>query len=114
MSRIEQIVAPCACLILLAPIIAGPPATAGGQAATHTGDTAPTTPEIKSLIARTLENQHRDDRALAEFERVEHIVTRKAENSEVLSDRTNRVIPSGTGTLQLSMNENGSAVPPTQ
>jgi len=114
MSRIEQIVAPCACLILLAPIIAGPPATAGGQAATHTGDTAPTTAEIKSLVSRTLENQHRDDRALAEFERVEHIVTRKAENSEVLSDRTNRVIPSGTGTLKLSMNENGSAVPPTQ
>lgn len=114
MSRIEQIMAPCACLIFLAQIIVEPPGAAGAQGATVAGNPAPTTAEIKSLISRTLENQHRDDRALAEFERVEHVVTRKAENGEILSNHKNRVIPSGTGTLKLSMDENGSAVPAAQ
>lgn len=114
MSRIEQIVAPCACLILLAQITVDPSATAGAQGATVTGNPAPTTAEVKSLISRTLENQHRDDRALAEFERLEHVVTRKVENGEILSDHKNRVIPSGTGTLKISTNENGSAVPEAQ
>ena len=100
--------------MLLAQIIVEPSAAAGGQGATVSANPAPPTAEIKSLVLRTLENQHRDDRALVEFERVEHVVTRKAENGEILSDHKNRVIPSGTGTLKLSMDENGSPVPPTQ
>lgn len=114
MSRIEQIVAPCACLILLAPIIIEPSATAGSQGATISADPAPTTAQIKSLISRTLQNQHQDDRALAEFERVEHAVIRKAENAEIISDHTNRVLPSGTGTLKLGMKENGAPVSAAQ
>jgi hypothetical protein len=100
--------------MLIAPMIAGTSAAAGGQAAARPTESAPTTTEIKSLVSRTLENQHRDDLALAEFERTEHVVTRKTENGEILSDHTNRVIPSGTGTLKISMNENGSAIPTAQ
>jgi len=114
MSRIEQIVAPCACLILFAQITVEPSATLGGQGATIAGDPAPTAVQIKSLISRTIENQHQDDRALTEFERVEHVVTRKGENAEILSDRTSRVLASGTGTLKLPMQENGAPVPATQ
>jgi hypothetical protein len=114
MSRVEQLVAPCACLILLAQVVIDPSATAGGQGAVIAADPAPTTSQIKSLVSRTIQNQHQDDRALAEFERVEHVVTRKGENAEILSDHTNRVVPSGSGTLKLPMKENGAPVPATQ
>jgi len=44
-----------------------------------------------------IENQHRDDRVIEEYERVEHVVTLKdGVNSEVVSERTERVLPSGT------------------
>jgi hypothetical protein len=65
------------------------------------------------LIAKALENQHRNDRALEEFERVEHVVTRKADDtSGMLTDRTDRVLPSGTGTMKLPLAENGQPVSP--
>jgi hypothetical protein len=72
---------------------------------------APTGEQIRSLIARAVENQHRNDRAVEEFERVERVITRKpGGNSETVSDRTDRVLPSGTGTMKLQREENGSPV----
>jgi hypothetical protein len=89
-----------------------PPANALSPAqATVSANPAPTAEQIQSLITRAIANQHRNDRALEEFERVEHVVTRKPEdNSVVLSDRTDRVIPSGTGTMKLPLAENGAPV----
>jgi hypothetical protein len=56
-------------------------------------------------------NQHRNDRALEEFERVERVITRKPDgSSEILTDRTDRVVPSGTGTMKLPIAENGAPV----
>jgi hypothetical protein len=86
---------------------------AGGQDAIVTGNPAPSTEQVQSLIARAVENQHRNDRAGEEFERLERVVTRKpGESSDKPSDRTDRVLPSGTGTMKLQVAENGSPVPP--
>ncbi len=103
------------CLISLAPWLGGPPARAqaGGapsQGTTVTGNPAPSPEEIHSLIMRAVENQHRDDRALEEFERTEHVVARKAENAEILTDLTERILPSGTGNIKLKISENGTPV----
>jgi len=50
--------------------------------------------QIRSLIARMVENQHRNDRAIVEYERIEHVVLHKdGENSGVVSDRTERLLP---------------------
>jgi hypothetical protein len=74
---------------------------------------APTPEQLQALIARAVENQHRDDRAMEEYERVEHVVTRKPDGSAaVVTDRTDRVVPSGTGTIKLPLAENGASVPP--
>jgi hypothetical protein len=102
------------CLIALAPWHGAPPARAlaGAQGAIITGNPAPSPGEIHSLIMRAVENQHRDDRALEEFERTEHVITRKGENAEVLTDLTERIIPSGTGNIKLKMAENGVPVSP--
>jgi hypothetical protein len=60
-----------------------------------------------------VENQHHNDRAGEEFERVEHVVSRKGgENSEVPSDRTERVLPSGTGIMRLQIAQGGAPVSP--
>jgi len=65
------------------------------------------------MVARVVDNQHRNDRAIEEFERVERVVSRKGgDNSPVLLDHTDRVMPSGTGIMRLRMAQDGSPVSP--
>ena len=82
MVRRRHIVALGVCLAALAPWVGSPSARAmpSGQGAIITGNPAPSPDQIHSLILRAIENQHRDDQALEEFERIEHVITRKAEN----------------------------------
>src|ERR1700688_1792239 len=96
------------CLIAEAPWAGAPNARAlpSGQGAIIAGNPAPSPEQIHSLIMRAIENQHRDDRALQEFERVEHAITRKGENAEIVTDLTERILPSGTGNIKLKMAEN--------
>ena len=114
MTQIRHIVALGVSLLLLPswPGIPSAGALAGGQGAIITGNPAPTPDQIHSLLVRALENQHRDDRALEEFERIERAIARKGENTEVVSDITERIVPSPTGNIKLKMTENGVAVPP--
>ena len=82
----------------------------GGQGAIVTGNPAPSSQQIHSLIIRAIENQHRDDHALEEFERTERVTTHKVENAEILSDLTQRIVPSGNDTVKLKMSESGVPV----
>jgi hypothetical protein len=82
-----------------------------GQDVIISGNPAPSSEQIHSLLTRAVENQHRNDRALEEFERVEHVVSRKpGDGSQQSSDRTDRILPTGTGTMKLAMSENGMPV----
>jgi hypothetical protein len=84
---------------------------AGGQDAIITANPGPSDQQIRSLIARAVENQHKNDHAIEEFERIEHVVTRKpGESSGTPTDRTDRILFSGTGTMKLQVAENGSPV----
>jgi hypothetical protein len=64
------------------------------------------------LIVRAIQNQHRDDEALQQFERVEHRVARSGENAAVVDDITERILPSGSGNIKLKMAEHGVPVAP--
>ena len=102
-------------LLAAAACMAAPPARAGddGQRTVIEANPAPTPEQLRALIARAIANQHRDDHAIEEFERDEHVVTRKPDgSSSVLSDHTDRVLPSGTGTMKLPLAENGVPVSP--
>jgi hypothetical protein len=103
-----------ACWIALAPWLAAPPmwSQAGGQGAIVKGNPPPSPEEIRALIARAVENQHRDDRALLEYERIEHKITRNGENAEVLTDTTERILPSPTGNIKLKTFDKGVPVSP--
>lgn len=110
----RHIVALGACMIVPVAWLASPAAqsVSGAQGATVTGNPAPNPEQIHTLIARAIENQHRDDRALDEFERTEHRITRDGENSEVVTDISERIVPSATGNIKLMLSENGVSVPP--
>jgi hypothetical protein len=100
------------CLMLLASCAGTPSAggLAGGQGTIITGNPAPSPDQIHSLTMRAIENQHRDDRALDEFERTEHTITHKGENAEIVTDLTERIVPSPTGNIKMKMVENGVPV----
>jgi hypothetical protein len=87
-------------------------ALAGRQGAIITGNPAPSTDQIHALIMRAIDNQHRDDRALEEFERTERVISRKGENGEILTDLTERIVPSPAGNIKLKMAENEVPVSP--
>jgi hypothetical protein len=114
MIRRRHIAALAGCTVALACWLGarGAEALSGGQGSVVSGNPAPTPEQIHSLIMRSIENQHRDDHALDEFERTEHTVVRKAENAEILTDITERIVPSSTGSIKLKTTENGSPVPP--
>jgi hypothetical protein len=84
------------------------------QGPTIGANPAPNAEQIRILINRAIENQHRDDQALDEYERVEHIVTHKGENGDVDTDITQRVMPSPTGNIKLKTLDKGVAVPGDQ
>ena len=95
----------CACLALAL--------TLAAAADVPRQDSRPLSPdEIRALVDRAIANQHRNDDALAEYERREHRQARKDESDTQLSeDKTFRVIPTGTGTLRLLLEENGRPAP---
>ncbi|MBI3484433.1 MAG: hypothetical protein HY012_04690 [Acidobacteria bacterium] len=69
--------------------------------------------EIRALVDRAISNQHRNDDILAEYERREHRQARKDESDTLLSeDKTFRVVPTGTGTLRLLVEQDGRPVSP--
>jgi hypothetical protein len=100
------------CLALLMTSAGAPTAGAqgGGQGTIITANPAPSPEQIHALIMRAIENQHRDDRELEEFERTEHAITRKGENAEIVTDITERIVPSPTGNIKMKVTENGAPV----
>lgn len=86
---------------------------AGAEASPAATKTAPSPAQIQALLARVVENQHRNDRAIGEFERVEHVVSREGgQNSAADSDRVDRVLPSGTGVMRLLIQQDGKVISP--
>jgi hypothetical protein len=72
---------------------------------------APAPGELRALIERVVANQHRNDAALAEYERRERVVARKAgEPERIVEDKTFRVFPTGTGTIRVLIEEKGRPV----
>ncbi|MGA8037134.1 MAG: hypothetical protein WA823_09950 [Candidatus Acidiferrales bacterium] len=74
-------------------------------------------PSASDLQARTdklIENQHHDDQALEEYERVERQVDRSGgPTPRVLEDKLYRIVPTGTGTLKILLRDDGKDVDPS-
>ena len=74
---------------------------------------APSEAEIHERAQKLIENQHRDDSAIDQYERIEHQVNRTAgTNPRVLEDKIYRVVPTGTGTLKILLKEDNKPTDP--
>jgi hypothetical protein len=79
-----------------------------------TTNPAPTPEQIRFLKDHAIENQHRNDIAVEEYERLEHSIAHKGENAEIVVDLTERRVPSPAGDIKLKTSENGVPVSPEQ
>jgi hypothetical protein len=67
---------------------------------------APSDAEIHARTLKVIANQHRDDEALDQFERVERVSDRTAgSNPRTLEDKTYRVVPTGSGTYKILLKD---------
>jgi hypothetical protein len=101
-------VAPVLALTLGSLLVTGVPVPA------QTGTTqAPSEAEVRDRTAKLIENQHKNDAALDQYERVEHYVDRTSgANSRVTFDKTYRIVPNGGGTSKLLVKDHGMPVDP--
>ena len=73
----------------------------------------PSDAEIRERAQKLIENQHRDDAAIDEYERIEHHVDRTVgANPRVLEDKLYRVVPTGTGSLKILLKEDNKLTDP--
>lgn len=101
-----------------AAVIAGSPAKNGVRASTESRQGSaqaqpPSDAEIRARSEKLIENQHRNDAAIDQYERIEHQVNRTAgSNPRVVEDKVYRVVPTGTGTMKILLKENNKATDP--
>ncbi len=75
----------------------------------------PSDAELRARAAKVIANQHANDVALEEFERIERHVDRTGgSNSRILEDKTYRVVPTGPGTLKILLQDNGKPADPAE
>lgn len=73
---------------------------------------APPTPrQLQALVTRAIENQHRNDLALAQFERKERIVSQRGKVS-VATEWTTEVIPAGDHAIRVELERDGKPADP--
>jgi hypothetical protein len=66
--------------------------------------------EIRARTDKVIANQHANDEALEQYERVERHVDRTGgENPRILEDKYFRVVPTGPGTMKILLKTNGAA-----
>jgi hypothetical protein len=105
-------------LSVLFPCVTAAPASArqnGSNAASPSSLQAepPSPAELKARTDETLANQHADDRAIAEYEYLQHEIDRSGgSHSRVVEDRIFRVVPTGTGVFRILLKNNGRETDP--
>ena len=67
--------------------------------------------EIRARADQFVANQHKDDQALEQYERIEHHIDRTAgPNPRTIEDRVYRMVPTGAGLARILIREDGKAI----
>jgi len=91
------------------------PAAAATAAPTNLAAQAPSEDEVNALAQKLVANQHRNDDALDEYERLEHYVDHTSESkTHTIEDRTYRVVPTGGGTFKILVKDGDKPVDPAE
>lgn len=94
-----------------------PPKTPSGtpEVQNQAGLTPPTQAEISFRTQVLISNQHNDDMAFLQFERIERQVTRSGgADSRVVEDKTYRIVPTGMGTYKILLKTGEKPVTPAE
>lgn len=76
---------------------------------------APTDAELRDRGLKLIANQHKNDEALDQYERIEHEVDRTGgANPRTLVDKTTRLAPNGSGTTKILLEDSGRRVTPEE
>lgn len=74
---------------------------------------APTPDQIRARSKRLIENQHKNDQALEEYERIErHEDFTSGPNPQTIEDKLFRVVPDGGGTFKILLKDKGEPTDP--
>lgn len=66
--------------------------------------------EMRARTDKVIANQHANDEAVDQYERIERHVDRTGgDNQRILDDKLYRVVPSGPGTMKILLKTNGAA-----
>ena len=75
----------------------------------------PSAEEIQARARKLIENQHKNDQALDEYERVERFQDFTAgPNPQTIEDKVYRVVPDGGGTFKILVKDNGTPTDPAE
>jgi hypothetical protein len=73
----------------------------------------PSDAELQERADKLTANQHRNEVAVDQYERIEHQVDRSGgSNPKVIEDRTYRIVPTGTGTMKILLSDAGKSPDP--
>jgi hypothetical protein len=90
-----------------------PALTARRIAISQSNQQPPSDAELQARTDKLIANQHADDMATEQFERLERHVDRTGGNNpRILEDKTYRVVPTGPGTLKILLQDNGRSTDP--
>lgn len=88
-------------------------AAAQSQTTQQEQSQAPSEAELQQRAEELVANQHADDEALQQYEFIERQISRTGgKNSEVVQDKTFRVVPTGSGTFKILLKTDGRAADP--
>jgi hypothetical protein len=103
------------CAALVATGFAAANLQAAAQAGPPGNAQAPSDAEMHARAQRLIANQHKDDDALDEYERIERVVDRTGgTNPRTLEDKTYRVVPDGGGNFKILLKDNGKTTDPAE
>jgi hypothetical protein len=92
---------------------AGPQAAASTKTPASSQAHAPSADEIRARAKKLIENQHKNDRVLDEYERVErHQDFTNGPDPQTIEDKLFRVVPDGGGTLKILLKDKGAPADP--
>lgn len=101
--------------VILAQNAANPPARRTPSIPAVAPEAPPSDTEIEQHAQRLVANQHKDDEALKEFERIErHTDFTAGPNPRTIEDKLFRIVPTGSGTLRILLKDNGTDTDPAE
>ncbi|MGH9575686.1 MAG: hypothetical protein ACRD40_19430 [Candidatus Acidiferrales bacterium] len=115
MSRKTAIAALSAALVAAIAVASGPPSVAQTESPASDSVLPPTEAELQVRGQTLIDNQHKDDAAFEQYERIEHQIDKTGgANPRTLDEKKVRFVPNGAGATKLLLEENGRPVTPEQ